>query len=127
MPGTFRNVNLCEDVRNETGNKKSLMGVFSGDILVAEFPAQLRVAFYAEYVPQAGTTEHKLSLILSLGKEPVTIEVVLNTPNGQVAIIVVPQGIATFKEPSDLTLSTMCQGETEVLLHKRVMLMPSSS
>ena len=41
-----RNAILCEDIRHEIGNKNSLIGVFGGDILVAELPARIRVAVY---------------------------------------------------------------------------------
>lgn len=37
---------VCEDIRQETGKKLSLLGVFSGDILVRTIPANLRVALY---------------------------------------------------------------------------------
>ena len=40
---------LCEDVRQETGNKHSLMGVFSGDIVIyGKEPTELFVSFYLE-------------------------------------------------------------------------------
>jgi hypothetical protein len=38
--GKFYNVILCDDIREEIGNKKSLMGIFGGDVLVPRFPAQ---------------------------------------------------------------------------------------
>ncbi|MFZ1547157.1 MAG: hypothetical protein WAT12_08655 [Candidatus Nitrotoga sp.] len=31
----------CDDVRLEVGNKQSLMGIYSGDLLVSEFPVAL--------------------------------------------------------------------------------------
>jgi hypothetical protein len=32
---------FCDDVRNEVGNKLSLMGVYGQDLLLREFPATL--------------------------------------------------------------------------------------
>ena len=42
---------VCEDIRDEINNKKSLMGVLAGDILAPGFPAQLQIAIFFEYVP----------------------------------------------------------------------------
>jgi hypothetical protein len=38
---------ICEDVRHEVNNKHSLIGVFSGDIQVSKFPANINVAAFA--------------------------------------------------------------------------------
>jgi hypothetical protein len=35
----------CEEIREELGNKFVLLGVVTGDLLVAEFPANVRVSF----------------------------------------------------------------------------------
>jgi len=66
--GTFRNVVVCEDVRDEVGNKRSLMGVFSGDITVQQFPAIVQLAVYLEYAPDKDDSEGRLSLISNLAR-----------------------------------------------------------
>ena len=43
---------LCEDIRDELHNKHSLIGVYSGDILVSEIPASISLAFYLEIEPK---------------------------------------------------------------------------
>jgi hypothetical protein len=45
---TLENVIVCEDVRPEKGGKWSILGAFSGDIVVASLPGNLRLAFYAD-------------------------------------------------------------------------------
>ena len=47
---TFKNAILCEEVRQEKNNKFILLGVFSGDILVEEIPANLGLSFYLEAI-----------------------------------------------------------------------------
>lgn len=42
------NAIVCEDVRAEAGGKWSILGVFSGDIITAELPANIRLAVYME-------------------------------------------------------------------------------
>jgi len=43
-----RNVIFCEDIREEKSNKHILIGVFGGDLHVAEFPAFIRLAIFTE-------------------------------------------------------------------------------
>lgn len=55
---------LCDDVRQESGTGKYiLIGVFTGDILVREFPAQVQLALYIEIDGPAG--HHDVELRLS--------------------------------------------------------------
>ena len=42
------NAVLCEDIRHEINNKNSLIGVFSGDVLISELPGKVRFAIYYE-------------------------------------------------------------------------------
>jgi hypothetical protein len=51
IAASFQTRLLCEDIRNELGNKRTLVGVFSGDIIVEKFPATLSLAAYFEYLP----------------------------------------------------------------------------
>ena len=52
-------VAICDAVyKDEQSNKPILAGVFSGDILVSAFPAELRVALYIEIqIPEPGPHE----------------------------------------------------------------------
>lgn len=45
---TVLNKILCEDVRQEQNNKHILIGVYSGDMLVGELPANVQLSFYLE-------------------------------------------------------------------------------
>jgi hypothetical protein len=38
---------LCEDVRSEIGNKHTIIGTYTGDILLKEFPATFRIAMFS--------------------------------------------------------------------------------
>ena len=122
MPGTFRNASMCEDIREEIGNKKSLMGVFSGDVLVPRFPARFRVAFYAEYLPALGG-EHEVRLSIEIGAaEAATAQVRVNTAPGQPATLVIPQGVAQFDAPGEIILRATAEDVTTELLRKSVRL-----
>lgn len=53
---SFRNAILCEHLAEETQKKHTLCGVFSGNILVASYPSQLRLAIYLEHIPATNET-----------------------------------------------------------------------
>jgi hypothetical protein len=122
MLGSFRNVILCEDVREEAGNKKSLMGVFGGDLQVQEFPAAIRIAFYVEYIPPQEGSAHALQFVL-LVDENIAATGTLEIPAGNnVAALVIPQGIAQFAKEGDLALQFGVGDDLVEILRKKVML-----
>lgn len=54
----IRNALICDDVRQEVNGKHFLIGVYSGDILVPEFPAALALSAYLEIdAPTVGEQE----------------------------------------------------------------------
>jgi hypothetical protein len=123
MLGIFRNASMCEDVRDEVGNKKSLMGVFSGDVVVPVFPARIRLAFYAEYLPRADAEAHELTFSIGIAStEAGSATMTIPPAPGQVATLILPQGIAQLEAPGDIVLSVSCKGETTELLRKTVRL-----
>lgn len=58
------NVMLCDDIRQEQGNNKFiLIGVYSGDIIISELPADISLAFYMEIKAPKG--HHQIEIRLS--------------------------------------------------------------
>lgn len=53
---------LCDDIRRETNNKYSLMGVLQGDVLIASFPSQIGLAIFSEMEGPAGRYQMELRL-----------------------------------------------------------------
>lgn len=47
----FGNCIVCEYIAKGEKNKHILINAFSGDIIVADFPALLRIALYVEFFP----------------------------------------------------------------------------
>src|SRR5687767_12253119 len=104
MLGSFQNVILCEDIREEVGNKKALMGVISGDLTVPHFPANVRIAFFAEYTPPTEGVAHSLDFVLFID-EKIVAKGKVNVPAGNnLATVVIPQGIAAFEKEGELAL-----------------------
>lgn len=49
-PLQFRNAVLCEHIVRGEGNKVSLINVYSGDIVVTEFPARIFLSLFLEHI-----------------------------------------------------------------------------
>jgi hypothetical protein len=124
----FRNIILCEDIREEVGNKKSLMGVLAGDIIVAAFPATLNVAVYFEYVPDKDdgnefAIEFRLwqdDEELAVGKVRAPIE------PGKVVTLVLPRALSVFEKAKAFRMTVKRNGEEEFELLNKKVLAPTS-
>jgi Family of unknown function (DUF6941) len=121
----FRNAILCEDIRDEVGNKKSLMGTISGDVLVREFPVTLRLAIYMEYVPEASDGDH-LSVEFRLLQNETEIakgKMESSVQPGLVSNFVLPMAFVTFeKEATFRMCASVNNGPEEEILSKKVMI-----
>jgi len=123
----FRNAILCEDVREEIGNKKSLVGVFGGDVLVAHFPAQIKVAFYVEYLPGADDTS-ELNFELMLGGIQAAHGALAIPPDRKDTVtMVIPQGFIRMEKPGDIVLQVGVGSEMIEVLRKKVYLADEGS
>jgi len=119
----FGSVIVCEDIRDEIGNKKSLMGVMGGDILVPNFPATLKIAIYMEYHPDAKDREH-LSLEIRLLQDDTEIakgKMESAKAIKGVATFVLPTGLITFDKEVNFKLLASVNGRPEQeILNKKV-------
>jgi Family of unknown function (DUF6941) len=126
----FRNVTLCDDVRDEMGNKKSLMGVISGDVLVPSLPATIQIAIYFEYVPDENEPESmNLSLRLFLDEISIaSIGMQAHLTNRNPVTFVLPKGLATFEKPATFKVSVSVNNQPEEeILSKKILVSPSAS
>jgi hypothetical protein len=118
---------LCEDVREEIGGKSSAMGIFTGDILVGEMPANIRVAFlFTLNSPVVG--QHRVGIRISgiEGSEKETIfegasSIAFQGPNVP-ATIVIPTGFMRFEKPRTFIVELEIGGSWVQVLRKKVML-----
>ena len=121
--GSFRNVIVCEDLREELGNKKSLMGIFTGDIVVSQFPATVPLAFYIEYMPDKSDTDEisfEFRLMQDDAEMAKGIAAAPLAPS-QVAVIVLPRGLGTFDKECNFRLLVSVAGSSETeIVSKRI-------
>lgn len=120
--GTIRNVILCEDIRSEIGNKKSIMGIFSGDVIVAEFPARIQFAVYMEYIPEETSEPHEIELDMMADDNRIAeIKVKVTKPAAGVTSLIIPRAIVAFeKEASYSIFASISQGPRFEILRKKI-------
>lgn len=119
----FFNAILCEDIRDETGNKKSLMGVLTGDVLVPSFPAPIQIAAFFQYRPDKDDAD-ELSIMIRFvddKTEMAKAKTVVNARNKEAITIALPKGIATFdKETVFRVFASVNDGPEQEIITKKV-------
>ena len=119
----FRNFLVCDDVREELGNRKSIMGVLSGDILVDQIPATLQIAIFGEYIKETDD-EETVELKLFQDDQQIAqamIHVAVG-PRNNPGMVVLPRALIQFEKECDfIILGMTAKGETVELVRKRVM------
>ena len=110
---------LGEEVRPELGNKHSILGIYTGDVLLPEFPANIRLSFYIVFkFIRAG--EHKIELRILLDNKVITSGVTELTSNeGDPAVLVSPSGILGVDSPSELKIDASVDGGRRTTLVKK--------
>ena len=93
----FVAVVLCEDIRDELGNKKSLMGVIAGDIIVAELPAVIQLALFSLYQrPNLESAQIDLTLLQD-EEEIAKARVAIPAGGTYIASAIIPKSLLRFE------------------------------
>lgn len=117
----IRNVILCEDIREEIGNKKSLMGIVGGDILVATLPATIQVAVYFEYVPDANESgDVFVEFRLWLDDEEIAKGAMLgHIRPDNIIVLIVHRGLMTFEKDGTFRMTAVINGSPDFELFSK--------
>lgn len=125
------NALMCDYVATGANNKHVLVHTYSGDVVVAEFPATLQFAFYVEIFPtKSGITNFNVEVLV--GSEAVAGGmVVLDIQERAVphpAVIILPQTVAQFDGPTSIKVMGWEEdGEKALILQKDVIDMSAMS
>lgn len=112
---------LCEQIRQEIRNKVSIIGVFSADIVVSEFPSTFPVTIYLEIDAQtAGKIELNVRLI-SPGPNIVEMKVVGELASPGRSYVPLPPMPLVCAEAGSVTVEVSDGGELwHVLMARKV-------
>src|SRR5579872_7073229 len=98
--GGLRTVLLCEDVRREIGNKRTLVGVLAGDILVPSFPSFVNFGVYIEYVAvETGSLDFHVEVFAGEKKLYMVLGQMLITSTKLPSVIDIPKVAVNVVEP----------------------------
>lgn len=111
----------CEDIREEVRNKKSLIGVYNGDIVATEMPAKIRLAFFIVIEkPLEGPEKLLISILIDeneIGSGEQEI-----TETGIVSVTI-PPALISFEKQSNLRLvGSMDDGEKFTIIDQKIRL-----
>jgi hypothetical protein len=113
---------LCDDVRDEIGNKKSLMGVLGGDIIVGTMPAAIQLALYIDFKRADKDKTSKVVLTFFVADEAIVkFELEIQPTPNQHASVIIPKGIVQFEKDGDFVVKLTLEDKTELeILRKTV-------
>ena len=110
MPFEIKNSLLCEDIREEKTGKRTLVGVYSGDVDISEIPGTMAIALYTEIeilIPGnyelslrlSGPGDHSATLKANLALDKINKFAILATP--RIDILVDREGTLKFEISTD--------------------------
>tara|TARA_R110002074_G_scaffold384791_1_gene565649 strand:- start:568 stop:939 length:372 start_codon:yes stop_codon:yes gene_type:complete len=116
---------LCEYVARGDRNKHTLINIFSGDVVVGDWPAHLVFGVYLEIIPDT-ETPIDIRLEIKLGRRKM-VEAVINLKNQRLntpAVFALPQFPIQIEEDSRLNIFISGIGEHQYrrkkILSKRI-------
>lgn len=114
---------LCEDIREEANGKRTIVGLLSGDVIVSQFPADIRVAFFIDYTKEEVKKEELLSLRIKLNDlEVANAEITLLADPKKNCSISLPMAFLHIEKESTLSLSAKIDDNPEeTILSKKIL------
>jgi len=116
---------LAEDVRAELGGKHTIIGAFSGDILLPAFPASFKIAAYL-VLRFKDKGDHVVDLEVKLDDAPLgTSTTGLDTREALTVVLVIPMGIVTVDHPQTFSIAGVIDGgEKRMIISTSIALAP---
>lgn len=120
MPLEITAVLVCDDIRKEVTNKETIIGVYSGDIVVPSFPSWFNSSLWIELFAQGpGTFDLKFRVGLT-GKKPIEIGAKVTIgKSGNASIPLVGMQLQA-DQPSELIIECTLDKEWKIIKRKAV-------
>lgn len=117
---------LCEDIRQEIGNKHTIIGAWFGDLLLGELPGNVRLAVLI-VLDNLTSGYHRAVAEIRLDKKAVaSVSFDIEAKVGEVVMLTVPQGILAMATAADLTVSMSVDGgRMTTLISSKIRLGPA--
>lgn len=121
-PKSIGNAILCSDIIKEVTNKYGLIGVFSGHIIIEQFPGRLRFALYVEVFGDGADETITAFKIFFDNKQIAKIEGKLTgLPKSEVAAITLNGLEATVDGPCEIRVdASVSGGKYHTIIRKKI-------
>jgi uncharacterized protein (UPF0218 family) len=104
----------CEDVREERGNKISVMGMFTDQVAVAEFPADIRVAFFFTVrSPEIQNVPLKVRVTVDGEEAGLAVVHLVYTTAAKLANVILPMGAIRLQDEGHFAISMRVEDSEE--------------
>jgi hypothetical protein len=121
LPFDVGNLVLCEDIRPGPYGRQSLLGVYSGDIIVDHLGGYIRVAIYGEVFGHNLNDIDAELTVLYVGREIVKMRTGFRFQNlHEPCLLVVAPFQIVLSDEGDITVEAVSRGITKTLMTKRV-------
>ncbi|WP_175551258.1 DUF6941 family protein [Sphingobium sp. YR657] len=112
---------LCEMTRPELNNKVSIIGAYSGDVVVQSFPATFPLSSYFE-VSEVDAGAHQLNIKMEAPGFRSEVSAELEVFGGGIAALPMPMMMLAVSEPGDLTIQIKFDdGEWHTALARKIL------
>jgi hypothetical protein len=119
------NAFACEYVALGSNNKHTLVNVYTGDILVREFPANIPLAFYIEIVPDPEMSQLLKIQVLQNKKLKGELVGEFEFEPDKVALAIIPQLPFTIAKDTTVRVVAQCEGgRSTTLIAKKIKVGP---
>ena len=109
----------CEYVAAGANAKHTLVNVYTGDILVPEFPARIPMAFYVEIIPDKDFPRDLRLQILQNKKVSADLAAQFDYEEGKVALVTLPQMAVSLTKETEIRLVVSGEGLRPTTLVKK--------
>jgi hypothetical protein len=110
---------ICDDIRSESTNKDVLIGVYAGDIAVSKFPAEFKIAIWAEIVPQK-SGKNALGLLVKGNNSSSEVTFLIDSIENQPETIITTNRVVSMREAGELNIFMRDKDDWTLIKSKKV-------
>lgn len=113
---------VCDDVRKEINGKDLLIGVYSGDVVVASYPAVIQAALWIEVEAETGAYDAECEIDLPSANPPIRFGFHADVVESGTVVIAIGGLPFHFERDGELVVRwRLGAGDWEVAKRKRVL------
>lgn len=110
---------VCDDICSAAANKDTLVGVYGGDIAVHDFPAEFRIAIWAEILPLK-SGKNALGLLVKGDNSSSEVYFLIDFIENQPETIITTNRVVSMREAGELNIFMRDKDDWTLIKSKKV-------